>query len=138
MSGLFCVTSFRTRGCTPCAAMRLSLRTLWAEQFADANSTAHKVLNMSPQTVYRFFGRRSFCFSHQFLRKSCTMPKQKTIPEWKPKWPLRNARLPSSSTDSSLKTAAATMRKATAAKDASAHYPRRGYRKRGAADKGFE
>ena len=61
-SGLFCVTSFRTRGCTPCAAMRLSLRTLWAEQFADANSTARKVLNMYPQTVCRFFGRRSFLY----------------------------------------------------------------------------
>ena len=48
MSGLFCVTSFRTRGCTPCAALRLSLRTLRLAQFADANSTTHKVLNMYP------------------------------------------------------------------------------------------
>ena len=47
-SGLFCVTPFRTRGCTPCAAMRLSLRTLRLAQFADANSTTHKVLNMYP------------------------------------------------------------------------------------------
>ena len=48
LSGLFCVTSFRTRDCNPCAAVRLSLHTLWAAQFADANSTARKVLNMYP------------------------------------------------------------------------------------------
>ena len=47
-SGLFCVTAFRTRGCTPCAALLLSLRTLRLAQFADANSITHKVLNMSP------------------------------------------------------------------------------------------
>ncbi|MCI6096124.1 MAG: hypothetical protein MR697_05515, partial [Clostridiales bacterium] len=57
VSGLFCVTSFRTRRCTPCAALRLSLRTLRLMQFADANSTNHKVLNMFlPQQHGKLFG----------------------------------------------------------------------------------
>ena len=59
MSGLFCVTSFRTRECLPCAAVQLSQRTLRVAQFADANSATHKVLIMYHDRL-PIFGRRSF------------------------------------------------------------------------------
>ena len=51
MSGLFCVTSCRTRECLPCAAVQLSQRTLRLAQFADANSATHKVLINSGKTL---------------------------------------------------------------------------------------
>ena len=59
MSGLFCVTSFRTRECLPCAAVQLSQRTLRLAQFADANSATHNVLIMYHDRL-PIFGRRSF------------------------------------------------------------------------------
>ena len=43
MSGLLCVTPFRTRGCTPCDAVRLSLRTLQRKPSADADRSRRKV-----------------------------------------------------------------------------------------------
>lgn len=51
MSGLFCVTSFRTRGCTPCAAVRLSLRTLQREQSAFSRQSPPQSLKIP----YSFF-----------------------------------------------------------------------------------
>ena len=49
--GLFCVTSFRTRGCTPCAAVRLSLRTLQREQSAFSRQSPPQSLKIP----YSFF-----------------------------------------------------------------------------------
>ena len=65
----------------PSCGFAYLLRTLWAEQFADANGTARKVLNMYPRPFTVFSVGGLFCIYPSFLRRLCTIPKQKSIPE---------------------------------------------------------
>ena len=59
--GLFCVTPFRTRGCTPCAAKRLSLRTCYLRTILTNHS---QIASMIERSIYE--ARHGACSAHSF------------------------------------------------------------------------
>ena len=119
---------FGTKGCTPCAALRLSLRTLRLAQFADANSTTHKSFEYVPMTVYRFSVGGLFISLHQNQGGHALWQNRKPSPNWKPRKQKMNAKSLSSNTkSSSLKTVSPTMKKENGASGAPPYHPWRSH-----------
>lgn len=114
-SGLFCVTSFRASGCTPCAAIaaipaHFAAETIcWRRPFPPQSLKIHIVI----KTVYRK-RRRSFCIypsHHLSVRrlKSCTKKKLRSCKSRKKRSSVSLHR--SSTKFSASKTAPPTMKR---------------------------
>ena len=85
MSGLFCVTAFRTRECLPCDACGIYPSALCSgnnllTQTVPAAKPENLILSVRPSTE-NVGGL--FYPIHPIQRRSCAIPKQKTIPELK-------------------------------------------------------